>query len=389
MINRISSSIVFFICATITYLFISYRDWTVTYPISFTQNRNESTKILHSYNDTKGWISSSLYNELKSYIEARNNNSHYSKKTFIIHNGRIANLPLNYDYINLIKDDHEITYPYSSWKCSRSSNTDFQEGSEYCILTNIYYQSSTDQYFFFRNPSKTNIEMQRDTFMTSYGIFNLYLTDNITMIKSLHLSAILTRPLLITHPPDHNYAHGFLESCGPRFWVLAECQSHPSYINPAKIQIYYTSKLLDEFPSNWNNYLRQSDGTYLPRRRWEQMIQSMFSIYPLLTYKSFNHKTVMFQNIFTRFESGNLNEDPDDDTGSGNESDEYEYDLRKSDELDRYFSLRFDKDKKTIEALRFWKDQQHQFPFLSECARSILSIPATTTNVEREFSVVG
>ncbi|CAF3734295.1 unnamed protein product, partial [Rotaria sordida] len=95
------------------------------------------------------------------------------------------------------------------------------------------------------------------------------------------------------------------------------------------------------------------------------------------------------RNIFTRFESGNLNEDPDDDTGSGNESDEYEYDLRKSDELDRYFSLRFDKDKKTIEALRFWKDQQHQFPFLSECARSILSIPATTTNVEREFSVVG
>ncbi|CAF1294249.1 unnamed protein product [Rotaria sordida] len=94
------------------------------------------------------------------------------------------------------------------------------------------------------------------------------------------------------------------------------------------------------------------------------------------------------RNIFTRFESGNLNEDPD-DAGSGNESDEYEYDLRKNDELDRYLSFKFDKDKETTEALQFWKDQQHQFPFLSKYARSILSIPATTTNVEREFSTAG
>ncbi|CAF5053398.1 unnamed protein product, partial [Rotaria sp. Silwood1] len=81
----------------------------------------------------------------------------------------------------------------------------------------------------------------------------------------------------------------------PGFWVLAGCQSHPSYVDPTKIQIYYTSKMFDGYPLNWNNYIRQSDGTYLPRRRWEQMIQSMFSIYPLLTYKSFDKKTVMFQ----------------------------------------------------------------------------------------------
>jgi hypothetical protein len=131
--------------------------------------------------------------------------------------------------------------------------------------------------------------------MASYGALKLNVIDDIKIIKSLNLQAILTRPLLITHPPDQNYAHGFLESCGPRFWVLAECQSHPSYIDPTKIQIYYTSQMFDSFPHNWKNYHQQSDGTYVPTRQWEYMIQSMFSIYPLLTYKSFNDKTVLFK----------------------------------------------------------------------------------------------
>ncbi|CAF3133100.1 unnamed protein product, partial [Rotaria sp. Silwood2] len=139
--------------------------------------------------------------------------------------------------------------------------------------------------------------MRRDTFTISYGDFNLNLTDNITIIKSLNLSAILTRPVLVTYPLDQNYAHDFLESCAPRFWVLAECQSHPYYVDPIKIQIYYASKVFDIYPANWKNYLRQSDGIYLPKRTWEQMIQSMFSIYPLLLHTSFNGITVMFQHM--------------------------------------------------------------------------------------------
>ncbi|CAF3923660.1 unnamed protein product [Rotaria sp. Silwood1] len=263
--------------------------------MSFTSTRNETIKIIHIYDDAEGWISPSLYNELNSYVSARNNNSAYIHKTFIINNEKVENLPLNYDYINFIADNQEKLYPYSSWKCSETSNTDIQEGNEYCILTNIYYRSSTNQYYFFQNSTETNTERRRNTFMASDNVFNLNLIDNIAIIKRLDLSAILKRPVLITHPPDENYAHGFLESCGPRFWVLAECQSHPSYVHPTKIQIYYTSKMFDGYPLNWNNYIRQSDGTYLPRRRWEQMIQSMFSIYPLLTYKSFDKKTVMFQ----------------------------------------------------------------------------------------------
>jgi hypothetical protein len=133
--------------------------------------------------------------------------------------------------------------------------------------------------------------------MTSSGHLQLNVTDDIKIIKRLKFSAILTRPVLITDPPHDNYAHGFLESCGPRFWVLAECQSHPSYIDPTKIQIYYTSKIFDDFPHNWKNYRRQSDGTYLPTRQWEYMIQSMLSIYPLLLYNSFNDTTVMFKHL--------------------------------------------------------------------------------------------
>ncbi|CAF4975787.1 unnamed protein product [Rotaria sp. Silwood1] len=278
-----------------TCLFMINRYPIVSDRMSFTSTRNETIKIIHIYDDAEGWISPSLYNELNSYVSARNNNSAYIHKTFIINNEKVENLPLNYDYINFIADNQEKLYPYSSWKCSETSNTDIQEGNEYCILTNIYYRSSTNQYYFFQNSTETNTERRRNTFMASDNVFNLNLIDNIAIIKRLDLSAILKRPVLITHPPDENYAHGFLESCGPRFWVLAECQSHPSYVDPTKIQIYYTSKMFDGYPLNWNNYIRQSDGTYLPRRRWEQMIQSMFSIYPLLTYKSFDKKTVMFQ----------------------------------------------------------------------------------------------
>ncbi|CAF5003124.1 unnamed protein product, partial [Rotaria sp. Silwood1] len=232
MVNKTYCSILIFICITIICLFIINRYPIKLYRISFRQTRNETIKILHAYDDTEGWISSSLYNELNSYITVRNNNTRYIQKTFIINNGKVTNIPLNYDYINYIKDDHDKTYPYSSWKCSRTSRNDLKEDDEYCILTNIYYQSSTDQYYFFRNPSTTNIEKRRDTFMVSYGVLNLNVIDNIAIIKNLNLAAILKRPLLVTHPPDQNYAHGFLESCGPRFWVLAECQSHPSYIDP-------------------------------------------------------------------------------------------------------------------------------------------------------------
>ena len=93
--------------------------------------------------------------------------------------------------------------------------------------------------------------------------------------------------------------------------------------------------------------------------------------------------------IFTRFESGNLNEDLNNDVRSEHESEEYGYNLRKNDELDRYLLYQFDKNRETIEPLQFWRDQQHRFPFLSKYARSILSVPATTTNVEREFSTAG
>jgi hypothetical protein len=65
------------------------------------------------------------------------------------------------------------------------------------------------------------------------------------------------------------------------------------------------------------------------------------------------------------------------------------HDIRKNDELDGYLLLQLDKNKETIEALDFWEQQQQQFPSLSRYARCIFSIPATTINVEREFSTAG
>jgi hypothetical protein len=49
----------------------------------------------------------------------------------------------------------------------------------------------------------------------------------------------------------------------------------------------------------------------------------------------------------------------------------------------------FDKSKKQIEPLDLWISHSDRFPFRSQYARSILCIPATTANVEREFSSAG
>jgi len=238
----------------------------------------------------------SIDKDFDAYFLNRSKTFKRLQKPLRISNDGQINYTLNDDYIEFIKNNQAKSYPYSTWKCTNTSNVEQITPDEYCILTNIYYQSSTDQYYFFRDPSQP----VRDTFTASYGPFQLQVTDDIAVIKNLSYSSKLIRPLLITHPPDGNYAHGFLETCGPRFWALAECQSHPSYIDITKIQIYFTSAMFNPYPDNWNNYRRQSDGTYVQIRKWEYQIHPMFSIYPLLTHKSFNDTTVLFQHlIFT------------------------------------------------------------------------------------------
>ena len=53
-------------------------------------------------------------------------------------------------------------------------------------------------------------------------------------------------------------------------------------------------------------------------------------------------------NLFSRFESGNSDEDLLENSENRKESDEIEYDIRNNDELDRYLLLQFGKIKKEI-----------------------------------------
>lgn len=93
-------------------------------------------------------------------------------------------------------------------------------------------------------------------------------------------------------------------------------------------------------------------------------------------------------NLFTRFESDDGDEENKNENSSSG-SEEYDFDVKRSDELDRYLLMEIDKTADAIEPLTFWKNNRNQFPLLSQYARSLLSIPATTTNVEREFSTAG
>lgn len=264
--------------------------------VSFMLKNKILTRPQYNQDDnTLGWISSSLYNELDEYLTIRDYEMKNIKKTLIVDDETVTYLPLNHDYIRFVRNQNKEEYPYSSWQCSRTSVRGEELQSEYCVVTNIYYQSASDIYYFFQDPSRKNIDMKRDKFIASHGVFQVTIVDDIQTIKNLNLTAVLTRPMLVVHVVDSNYAHGFLEGCGPRFWTLAEFQSHASYIDPTKTQIYYTSVVFDPSSHNWANYQREPDGSYTPTRKWERMVQSMFSKYPLLTYRSFNGSSVMFQ----------------------------------------------------------------------------------------------
>ena len=244
---------------------------------------------------TDGWISASLYNELQSYITSRDRILQDLPKPITIKDGIIKTMKLNYDYIQFIKQSTTFDYPYSKWECTKTSNTDVEKSGEYCILTNIYYNSVLDEYYFYQDPSQVN-KPKRSIFMAPNYAANLSIIEDAAFFKEkFKIAAVLTRPMLVGSPFDDNYAHGFLEGCGPRFWVTAECQYHASYINLTTLQVYITSEQLKTHPANWRFYERRSDGTYEATRKWEHMIQTMTSIYPLLTYQSFNDTNVMFK----------------------------------------------------------------------------------------------
>ncbi|CAF4939961.1 unnamed protein product, partial [Rotaria sp. Silwood1] len=236
---------------------------------------------------------------MHSYLQSVKSIRANLSKIVHVTNGKYTIEPFNKNYIQWTKNKNFKDYPYSSWKCSNTSSKEL-ESREYCFLTNIYFISSNNTYYYYRHPSETKA-MTRNRFISSHGEIQIHILDDITMIKQLDVSAILTQPIHVGGAPDLNYAHGFLERCGPLFWVLSEFQSHPLFVDPSKIQLYYSSKMHTDFGRNlWQPIERLSDGTYQHKFRWNKVLYAMFSIYPLLTYQSFDQATVMFKYmIFT------------------------------------------------------------------------------------------
>ncbi|CAF4892399.1 unnamed protein product [Rotaria sp. Silwood1] len=75
------------------------------------------------------------------------------------------------------------------------------------------------------------------------------------------------------------------------------------------------------------------------------------------------------------------------DFETGNVSDEF--DDEHDDELSKYLKQRIDINSIKDNPLTFWYENRFIYPILSQLARSIFSIPATTANVERQFSAGG
>ena len=242
-------------------------------------------------NVEQGWIRSSmLYEEMQNYI-----NMH--RPLFI----NLTDRKSKKDFIEYVRENSSNVYPYSSRICSNTSNQEFTTGIEYCLFNQIYYESSSDRYYFYQDPSSQLIDFNRTTMDidVSYGKLTIEIVQNDSVIKQLKVTAVLTKPIYVGGPIDPNYAHGLLETYGPRFWVLSEIQRHSSYVDPEQIQIYYTSHMFINNRRNWELYERLTDGSYRDTRHWSATVQTMFSDYPLLTYQSFNGKTVLFRSFIT------------------------------------------------------------------------------------------
>ena len=68
---------------------------------------------------------------------------------------------------------------------------------------------------------------------------------------------------------------------------------------------------------------------------------------------------------------------------------EYSLPVTKSDELNKYLSMKIDMKEYSFVVLKFWQSNVDEFPYLSILAREIHSIPATSACVERQFSIAG
>ena len=103
--------------------------------------------------------------------------------------------------------------------------------------------------------------------------------------------------------------------------------------------------------------------------------------YVLQEYSTTNNDTVLDEPVRKKqkrfgeeFETENVSDEYDDESG---------------DELNKYLEQRIDMASIDDNPLTFWYKYQSIYPILSKLARSIYSIPATTANVERQFSAGG
>lgn len=249
---------------------------------------------------TDGWISASLYNEFKSYLDSiKSIRVNYSGLIRITNENFTITPPLRQDYIRRVDKQNFTEYPYSSWKCTNTSSKEPQS-HEYCVLKNIYFVAAKNTYYFYRHPLEKK-KYTRSQFTGTHGTVRINIIDGIDTIKRQGISAVLTKPIHVVGPLDLNYARGFLERCGSLFWAIAEFQSHPSYVDPSKVQLYYASNMHNDHGQNeWLSMLVLPDGIHQHKLRWSKLLYGMFSIYPLLTSQSFDQSAVMFKYmIFT------------------------------------------------------------------------------------------
>ncbi|CAF4147067.1 unnamed protein product, partial [Rotaria sordida] len=176
---------------------------------------------------------------------------------------------------------------------------------------------------------------------------------------------------------------------------------------------FNTHKALIEYSQNYQinpstseleedeEYFEENEGLRFFRIRLYQLLNSMFVIEPihlaatLLHPREMNKKNSSTQQQQTTAIADASTCEPvtkrrkrfGEEFETGNISDEF--DDEHDDELSKYLKQRIEVDSIDDNPLKFWYEHRFIYPILSKLARSIFSIPATTANVERQFSAGG
>ena len=144
-----------------------------------------------------------------------------------------------------------------------------------CWFHNMYYDPVKNVYLALRLEQRSPISWVKhfDSFDTLKEIQELPQPVTVTSV---------IQPTILAQPPHPNYCHGFLEDLYCLFFESLVMQNRSFSLDTSHL-VFWISRttLFREFPSNWDNFVKQEDGRFHYKFSWREQVHRAFSDCPL------------------------------------------------------------------------------------------------------------